>query len=142
MRIEETVDSPLPVDALWLRMRDFANTQDWDPGVAQVERLDGAQVAAGTRYRVHVRMGALTVPMAYEVVSINDAARRVVLDGVGGVMRARDDISVEPRGDGSRVVWRADLALRGPLALTERVWHPAFRRVACEAMAGLRGWVG
>lgn len=140
MRIVERVESVLAAEEVWPRMADFSRTAEWDPGIAAVDRLDEGPVRVGTRYRVHVRMGPLVAPMAYEVVALE--ARRVVLRGVGALIRAVDDIRVEDRpGGGSVVVWTAELTPRGPLALTEPLWRPAFRQVAAAAMAGLARWL-
>lgn len=142
MEIEEQVVSPRPVEEVWHQLRDFANTVVWDPGVLAVERRSRGPIGEGTRYRVTVAMGPLGVPMDYEVLRLDDDERRVVLQGVGLLVRAIDDIAVAPApGGGSVVTWRAVLSPRGPLAVTEPLWRPAFRQVANKAMVGLAAWL-
>ncbi len=141
MRIECDVATSAPPESVWPRVADFAHAASWDPGVAWVRRLQPERpLGVGVRYIVGVRAGLLVVPMAYRIVAWLPPSR-VVLEGRGGAFEARDDIEVVADGSASRVVWRADLGLRGPLGLFTPMMAPVFARVADHAMAGLRRWL-
>lgn len=140
VRLEGVVESERGVDEVWPLMADFTNVAAWDPTVTGAVALDGGPAREGQRFRVDVRMGPTTTSMTYRLL-VFDPPRRLVAEGVGGVVRALDDVRVEPTADGCRVVWRADLSLRGPLALTERLWRPALARFADVAIGGLRDWL-
>lgn len=137
MELVEQVSSSRTVDEVWAVVGDFAQIAAWDPGVATSERVGDGPVAPGTRYRVGVRVGPWTLPMAYEVVQVEPY--RVVLRGRGALVEAVDDVSVAAaEGGGAVVTWRATLRPAGVLGLTEPLWRPGFRKVADAAMAGLR----
>ena len=87
--LRERIETPLPIDETFAYVADFANSQDWDPGVATAERLDTGPVGVGSRYRLGVRMGGRVAPMEYRI-SVFEPPTRVVLTGEGsGVDRGR-----------------------------------------------------
>jgi hypothetical protein len=49
-----------------------------------------------------------------------------------------DRITFEPSGGGTRIVYDADLALKGALKLADPLLRVAFKRVGARALAGLR----
>ena len=79
--LRERIETPLPIDEAFAYVADFANSQEWDPGVATAERLDTGPVGVGSRYRLGVRMGGRVAPMEYRI-SVFEPPTRVVLTGV------------------------------------------------------------
>ena len=51
-RYTATVETPRERRDVFAYLSDFSTTQEWDPGVAEAERLDDGPVAVGTRFRV------------------------------------------------------------------------------------------
>ena len=117
----------LPIDEAFAYVADFANSQEWDPGVATAERLDPGPVGVGSRYRLGVRMGGRVAPMEYRI-SVFEPPTRVVLTGSGSGVTAVDDIRFEPiaRRDARRL-HRRHQARRRPRA------HPAVARARVRA---------
>ena len=59
-------------------------------------------------------------------------------EGAGSGVDAVDDIRFAPSGVGTRVDYIADIRLRGWMRLLEPFAGGAFRRIAADAVAGMR----
>jgi carbon monoxide dehydrogenase subunit G len=140
-RLHEIVETTLPVDDAFAFVADFANSPAWDPNTVSSERLDAGPVAEGARYRLHVRQGSRVVPMTYRVATW-EPGRRVVLEGEGSNVEARDEIRFEPTGTGTRIDYTADIRLTGWMRLVEPFAGGAFRRLATDAATGMRRALG
>lgn len=117
---------------------DFANAERWDPGVRESRRDDPGPVAPGATYRLVVTFRKTTLPMTYRISEL-DPPNRVVLRGEGSTVRAVDELRFERAGgDRTRITYRADLHMRGLLALAEPFLRRAFDRMGKRAVAGLR----
>src|SRR6478752_8981960 len=106
--LHEQIETTLPIDATFTYVADFANSQEWDPGVATAERLDGGAVGVGTRYRLGVRLGGRVAPIEYRI-SVFEPPTRVVLVGSGSGVSAVDDIRFEWVDATTRVDYTADI---------------------------------
>jgi carbon monoxide dehydrogenase subunit G len=79
--------------------------------------------------------------MTYEVTTW-EPGRRVVLDGAGSNVVARDEIRFEPTATGTRVDYTADIRLTGWMRLAEPFAGGAFERIATDAAAGMQRALG
>jgi hypothetical protein len=140
-RLHETVETTLSLDETFAFIADFANCPTWDPNTVTAERLDPGPVGVGARYRLGVRQRGRVVPMEYRVTTW-EPGRRVVLDGEGSNVRARDEIRFEPTPTGTRVDYTADIHLTGWMRLVEPFAGGAFRKLATDAAAGMRRALG
>jgi carbon monoxide dehydrogenase subunit G len=130
----ETARSPAETFAY---LSDFSTTAEWDPGVLEAERLGDAAVGEGTEFRlVAVFLGRKT-PLTYRIVEY-DPPSAVTFRGESSTVVSLDRIVVEPSHGGTRIVYDADLALKGALKLADPLLRLAFRRVGDRALAGLR----
>lgn len=137
-RLREQLDTPLPIEDAFAFIADFANSSRWDPGVATSERLNPGPVGVGARYRLGVRMRGRVAPMEYRITTY-EPGRRVVLTGEGSGVAAVDDIRFEPlAGGGTRIDYLADIRLQGLLRLLTPFLGGAFRRIASDAVGGMR----
>jgi carbon monoxide dehydrogenase subunit G len=136
-RLQESITTPLPIDATFAFVADFANAQHWDPGVASSERIDSGPVGVGARYRLGVRMRGKVAPMEYRVTAF-EAPNRVVLAGVGSGVTATDEIRFTPAGTGTRIDYIADIHLGGLMRLAEPFAGGAFRKLASDAINGMQ----
>jgi hypothetical protein len=140
-RLHEIIDTTLPVNDTFDFVADFANSAAWDPNTVSSERLDRGPVGVGARYALRVRQGGRDVPMTYEVTTW-EPGRRVVLDGAGSNVVARDEIRFEPTATGTRVDYTADIRLTGWMRLAEPFAGGAFERIATDAAAGMQRALG
>lgn len=140
-RLHERVETTLPVDETFAFIADFANSPAWDPNTVSSERLDPGPVGAGARYELRVRQGGRVVPMTYRVATW-EPGRRVVLEGEGSNVRARDEIRFEPTTTGTTVDYTADITLTGWMRLIQPFAGGAFERLASDAATGMQRALG
>jgi carbon monoxide dehydrogenase subunit G len=136
-RLNERIETPLPIEAAFAYVADFANAMHWDPGVATSERVDAGPVGLGARYRLGVRMRGRVAPMEYRI-SVFEPPHRVVLAGEGSRVSAIDDIRFEPAGTGTRIDYTADIRLGGLLQLVQPFLGGAFAKIARDALDGMQ----
>ncbi len=135
--LNERIETSLPVDAAFAYVADFANSQEWDPGVATAERIDEGPVGIGARYRLGVHLGRRVAPMEYRI-SVFEPPYRVVLVGSGSGVSAVDDIRFQPVGTGTRIDYTADIRLGGVLRFVQPFLGRAFATIARNAAGGMR----
>jgi carbon monoxide dehydrogenase subunit G len=135
-RIHERIETTMPIDAAFDYVADFANAQEWDPGVAFARRLDDGPLGPGARFELGVRMGRRVAPMEYRV-TVFERPDRVVLTGSGSSVDAVDDIRFERTADGTLIDYTADIRLGGLLRLGQPFLGGAFERIGREAAAGM-----
>ena len=133
----EVIEVSRPLEEAFAFVSDFVNAERWDPGVKESRREGDGPVGIGATYRLVVTFRNSTLPMTYRIVQFENP-RRVVLRGEGSTVEAVDEISFEPVGRRTRITYRAELRMRGPLALVEPFLHRAFDRMGKRAVAGLR----
>lgn len=135
-RLHERIETTLPIEATFDYVADFANAQEWDPGVASARRIDDGPVAVGARYDLGVRMGGRVAPMEYRITQF-DRPLRVVLVGAGSNVDAVDDIRFERSGPGTAIDYTADIRLGGLLRFAQPFLGGSFAKVARDAAGGM-----
>jgi carbon monoxide dehydrogenase subunit G len=135
-----TVSSPLDAESVFARVSDFSTTAQWDPGVVEAQKLTSGGVDIGSRFRLVARFMGRNSELVYEVTEF-DPGHRVVLRGENSTVLSVDEIIVEPDASGSRVIYSADLTLKGPLKLADPLLGLAFDGIAKKALAGLKDWL-
>ena len=119
-------------------MAEFSNGAEWDPGVAEAERLDEGAVGLGSRFRLGVRVGGRTTPLDYEIVSY-ERPHRVVLVAANSFVRSEDTITVVRRpAGGSVLTYEAELTFTGALSRVSGLLALPFRRIGDRGLGGLR----
>lgn len=126
-----------PLDEVFGLVGDFANAEVWDPGVEESRAITEGPVRVGSRYELTVVFNGRRLPMTYEVTAF-DPPRRVELVGTGSTVDARDDIRFEATDEGTRILYMADLRLKGVLRVAEPLLRSKFEQVGRRAMEGMR----
>ena len=135
--LKEILEVARPLDEVFAFVGDFANTKDWDPGVADSRKVTDGPIGVGTRYAVDVVFNGRKLPMTYEVTAW-DPPNRVVLKGEGSTVTAVDDIRFEAIPTGTRIRYSAELRLKGLLKLMEPFLSKRFDQTGKDGMAGMR----
>ena len=135
--LHEQVETTLPIDDVFEYVADFANSQEWDPGVATAERLDEGRVGLGSRFRLGVRLGPRVGTMDYRI-SVFERPTRVVLVGSGSGVSAIDEIRLEQLAAGTLLDYTADIRLGGILRLAEPFLGNAFAAIGRNAADGMQ----
>jgi carbon monoxide dehydrogenase subunit G len=132
-----TIDTQQPREDVFAYLSDFSTTREWDPGVVEAERVNGAAVGEGTEFRlVAVFLGRQT-PLTYRIVEY-DPPRAVTFLGENATVISRDRMTFDTTAEGTRITYDANLALKGPFRIADPLLGLAFTRVGDRALAGLR----
>jgi carbon monoxide dehydrogenase subunit G len=132
-----SLDTARSPEEMFAYLSDFSTTVEWDPGVVEAERLGDAPVREGTEFRLVAVFLGRKAPLAYRIVEY-DPPSAVTFRGENSTVVSLDRITFEPSGGGTRIVYDADLALKGTLKLADPLLRVAFKRVGARALAGLR----
>jgi len=141
-RYVATLESPRTQEDVFAYLSDFSTTQEWDPGVAEAQRLDEGPIAVGSRFNVVAEFMGRKTPLVYAVVAY-DAPHSITLRGDNATVISLDTIAFEPTAaGGTRVSYDADLTLKGPLGIGDPLLKLVFNRIGDRAVAGLRKVLG
>ena len=135
-RLNERIRTSLPIEEAFAYLADFANSEEWDPGVDSARRVGDGPVGVGARYQLGVRQGDRVVPMEYRITQYEPPSR-VVLVGSGSGIQATDEIRFERKGDETVVDYTADIVLTGVLRLVQPFLGSTFRKIAENASDGI-----
>jgi carbon monoxide dehydrogenase subunit G len=137
MRLHETRQIDLPPEEVFDYVANFANTEEWDPGVKSARQVGDGPIGVGTRYDVVSEFGSSQIPMVYEIVEY-EPHRRVVLSGHGDTITAVDTIVLEAIDGGALVDYTADLTFENWIKYVDPLVAPVMRRlVGKKALDGL-----
>lgn len=136
-RLHERLETRLGIEEAFDYVADFATSEEWDPGVDSAERIDDGPVGVGARYRLGVHLAGRVAPMEYRI-TVYEPPHRVVLEGEGSGVTATDDIRFARTGDTTRVDYIADIRLGGLLRFIQPFLGGAFRKLAENAVGGMR----
>jgi hypothetical protein len=132
-----SLDVSLSCDEAFDYLSDFSTTQEWDPGVVRAVRLDEGDVRVGSEFALTARFLGRTAPLTYEVIEYHRPLA-VTFRGENATVVSRDRITFESAEGGTRIVYDADLSLKGPLRVADPLLRLAFKPVGDRALAGLR----
>ena len=135
--LREELEVDRPIDEVFAFIGDFVNSAVWDPGVAEARNVTEGPIRVGTRYELIVVFRGRRLPMTYEVTAY-EPPHRVVLRGTGATVNAVDDIRFEATSNGTRILYTADLRLKGPMRALEPFFKGAFEETGRHAMAGMK----
>lgn len=142
--LRESIEVDHPIEAAFDAVADFANAEEWDPGVERSRLVgEGAEdaVGVGAAYDVRVTFRGSASDMRYRTTAY-DRPRRVVLEGHGPRVRAIDTIEFEPLGDArTKIRYTADLRLTGLAVLASPLLRSTFDRLGKDALAGMEAWL-
>jgi len=139
-RFTTTLAVPQSAEKTFAFVSAFDRSAEWDPGVAEAQKLTEGPVHLGTRFRVVAAFFGQRVEMVYSVTQI-EAPHRIVLRGESSSVVSEDEILVSPNpGEGneaSMLTWDARLTLKGLLWIGDPALHLAFQWIGRKAMHGL-----
>ena len=131
------LETQRPREEVFAYLSDFSTTAEWDPGVVQAERVNGAGVGKGSEFRLVAQFLGRKTPLTYRIVEY-EPPHAVTLLGENSTVISRDRITFEPTARATRITYDADLALKGPRRIADPLLRLAFSRVGDQALAGLK----
>lgn len=136
-RLQETRTVSRPRSEVFAYTADFANIENWDPGVTASSRIDQGPLKVGSAFTLMVKFGTRQLPMVYTITRL-DPDRQVVLRGVGDKLIAVDDIRfADTDGGGTRIDYSADLEFKGILKVAAPFMGGMLAKVGTKALDGL-----
>ena len=136
-RYRAALDTPREREDVFAYLSDFSTAQEWDPGVVEAERLTASAIGEGTEFRLLAEFLGRKTALTYRIVEY-DPPRAVAFRGENATVISNDRITFEAGGQGTRITYDADLALKGPLRIADPLLRLAFNRVGDRALAGLK----
>jgi len=136
MRFAREIEVPTVPAETFAYLSDFTNTAEWDPGIAEARRLTPEPTAVGSRFEVIAVFRGNRQRFEYVVTELEEG-NRIALHGEGEKAMSDDVMTVSASGTGTRIVYEADIRLRGPLRVVEPFMRPMFTRMGNDALDGL-----
>jgi carbon monoxide dehydrogenase subunit G len=136
-RYRASLDSSRAPDAAFAYLSDFSSTQEWDPNVAQAERIGEGPIGDGTEFRLFTSFAGRKSSITYRIVEF-DPPHAVTFRGENAIVTSLDRITFEAIDGGTRIVYDADLRLRGVLRVGSPLLRLALNRLGRQALDGLR----
>ena len=137
VRVRKEIQVSLPREKAFAYVADFANSAEWDPGIAAGTKITDGPVREGSEFEIVAVFRGNRQPFHY-VVAEFEPERRLVFMGEGEKARSVDEITFEPAGAGTRIVYVANIRLKGIARLAEPLLRPTMNRMADDALAGLK----
>ena len=128
MTVEDAVEIEKPQELVYALVRDLERAPEWQPS------LESVDVHAGTEVR---RVAGMRQEAKFLVVE-DDPPRRFAVTSEGGRVSARATFDLEPHGDGTRVAFSIDVALRGVSRIAQRVAKAAAQREVRTSLRKLK----
>ena len=136
VRYRREIEVPVGSAAAFAYIADFSTAAEWDPGIVEARRLTLAPTAVGSRFEVIALFRGRQQRFEYQVTEYEDGTR-IALHGEGEKARSDDVITVTPHDGGTRVVYEADIRLKGVFRVAEPFLRGTFERMGDAALDGL-----
>ena len=130
------VRSPRPPTDAFAYMADLANFAEWDPGVENVEQMQGDGPGSDAAFDVTVKGIGRSLTLRYRTTHY-DPPTTIVARAQSRLLTSLDTITVREDGAGSIVTYDAEVTLNGPLGLADPLLGVGFKRVGDRATEGL-----
>ncbi len=134
--LEKTIETARPVNQVFRYVSDFANIEQWDPGVVSSHRTSPGGVKENAAFDLVLSYGFGKIRMTYRMVEFVPN-EKVVLTGAGKSFTATDTIAFSPAGQGTRIDYRAVIELDRPGPVKEKILNLIFSRIGQKAVDGL-----
>lgn len=140
-RLRFDITVPTPIDEAFAFVADFSNLPEWDPGAVSSAQTEGDGPELGAVYDLQFSFAGSEMPLTYRITDI-DPPHRVVIEGDGARVSARDEIRFEDADGGTRIRYVADLTLKGALRIAQPLFRPLFTRLESASREGMRSALG
>ena len=118
-------------------LRDFGNTEQWDPATRHATRLDAGPIAVGSSWHQQSRVLGVTAELTYTLTAAADD--KVVFVGRSEAATVVATITVRPLEGGTEVTYHVELELHGVAKLVTPVMRIEFEKLGDATAARLTG---
>jgi carbon monoxide dehydrogenase subunit G len=116
-------------------LKDFTNTQEWDPATRRAGRKDTGPLAPGATWHSASRILGITAELTWTLITAEP--HRLVFSGRNEGATCTDTITVRPVAGGTEVTYRIDLEMHGLAKLVTPVIKFEFEKLGNQGAAGL-----
>jgi carbon monoxide dehydrogenase subunit G len=116
-------------------LKDFANTQQWDPTAQRTTRNDAGPLAPGSTWHHACKIFGITAELTYTLITADPG--RLVFHGRNEGATCTDTVLVRPTGSGTEVAYRVELELHGLAKLTTPFLKIEFEKLGTESVTRL-----
>ncbi|MFD7006519.1 SRPBCC family protein [Rhodococcus jostii] len=136
--VSRTFTVAAPLEKVVAYLRDFANTEAWDPGTDTCEQTTLGSVAVGTEWHNVSSFFGRTTELTYRMT--RDDPDHVVFEGRNGTAATSDDLAFEKVDDASTsITYRARLEFTGLARFADPVARLAFEVLAAKTVTQMTG---
>lgn len=132
-----TVRSTMSAHEAFAFMADLRNFAVWDPGVVEVNQVQGDGPGPDTVFDVVVKTGARVATLRYRTTNF-DAPHTVTVRGKNALFTSVDTVTVVANEHGCDVTYIAELTFNGLLKPADVLLRAAFQKIGDRAAEGLR----
>lgn len=135
MRLDRTVRTDKPLDAVFGYLSDFTTTTEWDPGTVETVRVSG-DGGVGTVYRNTSKFAGRETQLTYTVVEFVPG-EKFALRGENKTVKALDTMTFTAAGTGTEVRYAADFDFGLLTPVLSVLMRPFFKKLGDEAQKGM-----
>ena len=136
MRLQKTVVTDKPRDAVFGYLSDFTTTTEWDPGTVVTVNHHGDGGVGTTYLNTSTFLGRKT-QLTY-IVREFIPGERIRLRGENKTVIAIDTMTFRSIEAGTEVTYTAEFSFKGVSRLLAPLLRPAFERLGQQAQTGMR----
>ncbi len=137
IRLKETLFVERSLPYVFRYTSDFANIQDWDPGVISSSKIHSKESGVGAAYDLVLKFGPFRPKMKYEIIEYEPYSK-VVLKGAGDTFSAIDTIFFTKKSTGTQIDYQADIRFYVGGRYLEWFLSPVINRIGRTAILGLK----
>lgn len=137
MKITRTITVDTPPSAVYAYLKDFTNSEQWDPGTITTTLVEG-DGGVGSRYLNRSLFRGKETELTYVTKDLQPN-RLVVMRGENSTVIAEDTMSIRPGADGQgcELVYEADFTFKGVAKLAAPFLRGQLTKLGDEAEAAL-----
>jgi carbon monoxide dehydrogenase subunit G len=126
--VERTFEVTASPDTVIDYLRDFAHTEEWDPGTQSCTRNDAGPIVVGSSWHNVSKVAGVETELTYTLTKIT--SDELVFVGVNDSATSTDTIAVRPSAGGSTLTYRADVEMHGLSRLAAPAIKLVFEKLA------------
>jgi carbon monoxide dehydrogenase subunit G len=121
-------------------LKDFGNTEQWDPGTRRTTRIDAGPIGVGSSWQHESKILGLSTELTYTLCEMT--GDRLVFIGRNEGASSTGTITVRPVEGGSDVCYHLNLEMHGLAKLATPVMKIEFEKLGDETASRLAGVLG
>ncbi|GAA1673137.1 SRPBCC family protein [Fodinicola feengrottensis] len=133
MDVERTFTVRQPVRPLFDYLKDFANTEVWDPGTVTCTRVGIGPIEAGAQWHNVSEFRGRRTELTYRLFHMEET--RLIFVGKNKTATATDDLAFTAVPDGTTITYHATIVFNGIARLADPFLKPGFNAVADNTVA-------